>query len=68
MNGKVMTIGNLEDIVARLKGCRSLVDMLCQVAEVSSIPENALSGICDLLEMICRDFQADIDAAEEVQA
>ena len=66
MTGKVMTVGNLEDIVVRLKGCRSLVDMLCEVAGVSTIPEAALSGISDLLDVICRDFQADIDSAEDI--
>ena len=29
------------------------------------ISEDVLSGVCDLLEIICRDFQADIDAAED---
>ena len=33
-----------------------------------SIPVDALSGIGDLLGTICRDFQADIDCAEEVRA
>lgn len=63
---KLMSIGNLEDIMNRLNGCRSLVNMLMEVAEVSSIPVDALSGISDLLAMICRDFQADIDCSDDV--
>ena len=66
MTGKVMTVGNLDYIVTRLNGCRALVDMLCEVAGVSTIPEAALSGISDLLDVICRDFQADIDSAEDI--
>ena len=65
---KVMSVGNLEDIMNRLNGCRSLLNMLMEVAEASSIPVDALSGISDLLTVICRDFQADIDCAEEVSA
>lgn len=63
---KLMSTGNLDDIVTRLDGCRSLVNMLCEVAGVSTIPEDALRGISDLLEVISRDFQADIDCAKDV--
>lgn len=63
---KLMSVGNLEAIMNRLNGCRSLVNMLMEVAGTSTIPEAALSGISDLLEVICRDFQADIDCADDV--
>lgn len=62
---KIMAGGNLDNIVSRLNGCRALVDTLREIVGVSTISEEALGGISDLLEMICRDFQADIDAAED---
>lgn len=62
---KIMAGDNLDNIMARLNGCRALVDTLREVVGVSTIPEEALGGISDLLEMICRDFQADIDGAED---
>lgn len=62
---KLMAVGNLENIMNRINGCRSLVDMLMKVAGTFAIPVDALSGISDLLETICRDFQADIDCADD---
>lgn len=62
---KIMAGGNLEDIARRLTGCNALVDALRETVGVSAISEEALSGISDLLECIRRDFQADIDSAED---
>lgn len=62
---KIMAGGNLENIMTRLNGCRALLYLLYESAGVSAVPEDAISGVCDLLEMICRDFQADIDGAED---
>lgn len=62
---KIMSGGNLENIMERLNGCRALLYLLYESAEVSVVSENAINGVCDLLEVICRDFQADIDAAED---
>ena len=62
---KIMAGSNLDNIMARLNGCRALVDTLREVVGVSTITEEAVGGISDLLEMICRDFQADIDGAED---
>lgn len=65
MNDKIMAGGNLDNIVARLNGCRALLYLLYKSAGTSTISEYAINGVCDLLEMICRDFQADIDSAED---
>lgn len=65
MKGKIMTTGNLEDITNRLAGCQALLYVLCESASASSISENAVRGVSDLLDSICRDRQADIDAAED---
>jgi len=65
MKGKIMTADNLEDITNRLAGCRALLYMLHEAAEVSVISCGALGGVSDLLDSICRDFQADIDAADD---
>lgn len=62
---KIMAGGNLDDIVARLRGCEALIDTLCESAEVEKIPEEALSGVSDLLSCITRDLEADIAAAED---
>lgn len=67
MNDKIMPGGNLEDIMNRLNGCRALVAMLYEVAGASAIPEDAINAVGDLLGTICRDFQADIDAAGDYQ-
>lgn len=48
-----------------LNGCRALLYLLYESAGTSTISEDAINGVCDLLEMICRDFQADIDSAED---
>lgn len=62
---KIMAWGNLDKIMAQLNGCRALLYLLYESAGASAISEDAISGVCDLLEMICRDFQTDIDAAED---
>lgn len=62
---KIMAGGNLENIMERLKGCLALLYLLYKNAGTSAISEDAINGVSDLLEMICRDFQADIDAAED---
>ena len=66
MRGKIMTCGNLENILNRLAGARALVCVLAENSSTSVTSEDALNGVADLLEAICRDFQADIDAAENV--
>lgn len=65
MKNIVMSHSNLEDIANRLAGCQAVLDALVEVAGISAISGDALSGASDLLEMIRRDFQADIDCAEE---
>jgi len=65
MNRKIMNIDTLEDTVSRMEGCRVLLNVLTENAGISSTPEEALQGLADLLGSICRDFQADIDTAED---
>lgn len=62
---KIMRTDSMDNIVDRLKGCTSLIYLLCEVAENSCIPSDALRGVGDLLESICKDFQADIGNAND---
>lgn len=63
---KIMAGGNLENISARLVGCVALFKTLHANAN-SPGPDfcDALYGAIDLLEMICKERQADIDGAED---
>lgn len=65
MNTLPVMTDNLTDIMQRLIGCRALVNALYEMAGSSAVPAAAISGIYDLLDCICRDFQADIDCVEE---
>lgn len=62
---KIMAGDNLENIMRRLRGSLALLNHLYEIAGATSISEDALGGMCDLLDGICKDFQADIDAAED---
>ena len=62
---KIMAGDNLENIVSRLTGCRLLLCILTDQAECSTPPTEVLQSVANLLESICRDFQADIDGAED---
>lgn len=62
---KIMARGNLDNVMDRLNGCRALLYLLYECSGASGIPGNAVNGVCDLLDCICRDFQADIDSAED---
>lgn len=53
----------LGDIMSRLIYCGALLDTLIGAMGENGMV-NALSGVHDLLNCICRDFQADIDCAE----
>lgn len=61
---KIMAGGNLENIAARLTYCGALLDALIGAMGENSMVD-ALSGVHDLLNSICRDFQADIDGTED---
>lgn len=63
--GKIMAGGKLENILNRLTGARALVCVLAENLNTSITAEDALNGVADLLEMICRDFEADISCAED---
>lgn len=63
--GKIVAGGSLENIMGRLNGLLALLYLLHESAEANCISEDAVGGLCDLLETICRDFQAGIDAAED---
>ncbi|MCI8871170.1 MAG: hypothetical protein HFF39_11675 [Lawsonibacter sp.] len=60
---KIMAGRNLEDIVDRLDGCLALLYALQEIQ--STITNEALYGIIVLLEVIRRDFIADVDRAED---
>jgi len=62
---KIMAGGNLENIMVRLHGCKGVIKAIGSAIPDDAIVSDALYGAADLLEMICRDFQADIDAAED---
>ena len=64
MNDKIMAGGNLENIVARLIYCGALLDALIGAMGENNMVD-ALAGVHYLLKSINRDFQADIDAAED---
>lgn len=61
---KIMAGGNLENIMSRLVYCNALLDALVGAMGDNSMAD-ALAGVHDLLNSINRDFQADIDAAED---
>lgn len=63
LEDKIMAGGNLDDIVARLTYCGALLDALISVMGDNEMVD-ALAGAHDLLNSICRDFQAAIDSAE----
>ena len=65
---KIMAGGNLDSITGRLVSCIALFRTLHEHADAPG-PDfcDALCGAIDLLEMICRDRQADIDSAEDYQ-
>lgn len=65
INDKIMAGSSLENVVTRLKGCLALLWVLHASSGASSIPEDAINGVCDLLETICRDFQTVVDTAED---
>jgi len=61
-----MAGGNLDNIMGRLICCRALLDAIrWAMTDESSTIEDALAGAGDLLTSICKDFEADIDAAED---
>lgn len=61
---KIVAGGNLENIMSRLIYCGALLDALIAAMSDNSMAD-ALAGVHDLLNSICRDFQADIDGAED---
>ena len=60
----IMHADSLQEIMQRLKCSIALMYALYETAGVSDVSEAALSGMCDLLECICRDFQAHVECAE----
>ncbi len=62
---KIMAGGNLDNIIGRLICCCALLEALRWAMDESNPMVDALAGAKDLLGSICRDFQADIDAAED---
>lgn len=61
---KIMATGNLDNIVGLLIHCRAVLDTI-QMAMGDNSLADAVAGVCDLLDGISRDFQADIDGADD---
>ena len=61
---KIMAGGSLDDIVGRLTCCHAVLDVIRMDMEAEKVAD-AIAGACDLLNSIIRDFQADIDSAED---
>lgn len=69
MNGNViMPYGNLEDILGRLTCFSALLETIRLAMDEEDKMVDSMASAHDLLSCICRDFQADIDSAEEVPA
>ncbi len=64
-NDKIMAGDNLDNIMTRLTCCCALLDAVRWSMDSGGNMEDALYGATDQLRCICRDFQADIDAAED---
>ena len=62
---KIVERQSLQDVIDHLEGCRALVRALCENAEITVTSEDALCGIAYMLEAVCKDFQANIDSAED---
>lgn len=62
MNDKIMVGGDPNNIVGRLIHCRAVLDAI-QMAMGDDPLVDAVAGVCDLLDGMSRDIQADIDAA-----
>jgi len=63
--GKIMAASSLDDIMIRLTCCCASLDAVHRAMDDSNNMQDALYGTTDQLRSICRDFQADIDAAED---
>lgn len=69
MNGNViMPYSNLEDILGRLTCFSALLETIRLAMNEEDKMVDSIASANDLLSCICRDFQADIDSAEEVPA
>ena len=62
---KIMAEENLDNIMGRLNGCRAVFDVIHANMASGENCADAFYRACDFLESICRDLQADIDAAED---
>ena len=61
---KIMAGENLDNIVGRLIRCRAVLDTLIMAVGDDPLADT-VAGVRDLLDSIIRDFQADIDGAED---
>lgn len=64
---KIMPGGNLDNIAGRLTACGAILHVIHAGMGSGGELSEALYGACGLLESICRDFQADIEAAGDYQ-
>ncbi len=66
MEDKIMAGGNLEEVLERMGRACALLRCAYQSAKGGDFIPDALGAVCDLMEGLHRDFQADVEAAEEV--
>lgn len=62
----IMSEGNLEDILARLSYALDLFRLIHGHLDESDVSD-PMYGACDLLRSIIKDFEADVNAAEEAK-
>ena len=64
----VVPYDSLEDILGRLTCFSALLETIRLAMDDGDKMVDSMASAHDLLSCICRDFQADIDSAEEVPA
>lgn len=65
MKYKIIPNGNLENIMTRLKGVTALLFTLSEVAEVSSVSEDTIIALGDMLRGVVNDLRADVESSED---
>lgn len=64
----VVPYDNLEEILGRLTCFSALLETIHFAMDEEDKMVDSMASAHDLLSCICRDFQSDIDSAEEVPA
>ena len=67
MSNKIMAEKNLDNIYGRLSACLAMFYVIHADMDDCGDLCDAMYGACDLLKSIMRDFQADLEAAEDYE-